>query len=112
LLYILGTWRGWYGGAAFGQRKFLGGLIFLALGLGSFVDWLEKKIHPLAIIIGTISFIAWNMGLLIQFGSRMIPAGEFVSMTEIITNNFIEVPKKFFEILKTFLFERGKFLKP
>jgi len=111
ILYLLSTWRGWFGGAAFGQRKFLGSLVFLALGLGAFVDFLEKKLpKPLIALLG-LGFITWNLGLLIQFGSRMIPAADPVALKEIAYNNFVEVPKKFFGILKTFLFERGSYLK-
>lgn len=112
-LYLLSSWEGWYGGAAFGQRKFLSSIFVFAFGLASLISYLrKKKIKKWMIATGISASIVWNLGLLVQFGSRMIPPGCCVSIKELVYNNFFEVPKKMWSILKTFLINRAKFLKP
>lgn len=110
-LYLMSTWRGWYGGAAFGQRKFLNCILIFAIGLASVIEYLRnKRIKKWAISVILLAFIAWNFGLVIQFGSRMIPAGCCVPFKEIVWNNFTKVPKSLISIIKKFLFSRGSLI--
>lgn len=111
-LYLLSSWDGWYGGAAFGQRKFLSTTFVFALGLASLIEQLRNaRVRWWVIYVVILAFISWNFGLLIQFGSRMIPSESYVSIKTIIYNNFFEVPKRLLGILKDFLFNRGSFLR-
>jgi hypothetical protein len=112
VLWILSSWQGWFGAAAFGQRKFVSSLFIFAFGLAALLQWLrDKRIRMWVLSVVVFLFMAWNLGLLIQFGSRMIPAQEYVSLKTIAYNNFVEVPKTFFGIAKKFLFSRSEFLR-
>jgi hypothetical protein len=109
-LYLMSTWEGWFGAAAFGQRKFLNSTLIFSFGIAYVIKRFEK--HKVIVLLFSFLFISWNIGLLVQYGSRMIPAEAYVSLKEITKNNFTKVPQKLVKILKTFLFDRKKFLIP
>ena len=78
-LYLLSTWYMWWGGAAFGQRKFLNCSLIFIVGLAALIQWLRDKnisinyytTFVLRLLIGAglifqmpiLSFILTKMGL-------------------------------------------------
>ncbi|MCK4521207.1 MAG: glycosyltransferase family 39 protein [Nanoarchaeota archaeon] len=97
----------------FGQRRLVNCTFIFAVGLAYLIAWLNKKGWKqwLLVLVGLL-FVAWNLGLIVQFGSRMIPAGKDITLLQMIKNNIIEVPKKAIGIIKGFLFNRMAYLKP
>ncbi|MEK7653012.1 MAG: hypothetical protein AAB358_00800, partial [Patescibacteria group bacterium] len=79
------------GGDAFGGRRFIEVLPFLALGLGALFDEFKRYRWPVAIII-TI-FILWNLVLMENYRQGIIPhTGEF----DFLRIDYLEAVKKDF----------------
>ena len=110
-LIVVSGWSLWYGSQSFGHRMFVGMSIIFMFGLAALIEKLNEKISFKWITLICGLFIAWNFGLMIQYGSRMIDSEKMVPFFERAKNNIIEVPRKLFILIKRFLFSRGEFLK-
>ena len=109
-LFIVSGWSIWYAGQSFGHRMFVDMTIIFVFGFAALIDKLSKKIKLVYISIFCLALVLWNFGLMIQYGSGMVDPAGAVSFKERLSNNFIEVPKKFLSILQKFIFNRGSFL--
>lgn len=72
-VYVIGAWRDWGQGDAFGGRMFISSIPGLALGLGALIEWVVGRGYLSA--IGTIStlLVAWNGVFLVQYRLGYIP---------------------------------------
>lgn len=87
-VYIVGGWSAWSGGASFGQRFLVNNTPTYLLGLTAFIDRVQKSVRlELLWAIGTV-FILWNLGLIAQYVTEMIPREAPVSLTTIAANQF------------------------
>ncbi len=91
-LLIVGSWSAWWAGASFGNRYFISTLPFLAAGLGW---WLENdSLRNRRLRAGVIVLlIFWNLGLLVQYATQMIPREDAVSWSRVIRQNLTDVPR-------------------
>lgn len=94
-LLLVSSWSMWWGGASFGNRFFISSFPFLALGLGESFARAERNgragrasIPILVCVLGL-----WNAGLLVQYGTEMIPREGEVPWSEVIGNQFTRVPE-------------------
>ena len=89
-IYINGASATWWGGSAFGARRFASCGLLFALGLGSLISWLRAR--PLVAVTAVIApLVALNVMLFAGVRSGRLPAGEgipFDRMIEIIGNPF------------------------
>jgi hypothetical protein len=58
----------------------------------------------LAAVLGV--FVIWNLGLIFQWGSHLIPARGPVSWPMVVHNQFHAVPKQIASQLQSYLFRR------
>lgn len=87
-VYIVGGWSAWAGGAAFGQRFLVNNTPSYLLGMAAFIDLLQKRIGLRVIwVIGTV-LVLWNLGLISQYVTGMIPRETPVSLATIAVNQF------------------------
>ena len=107
-LLIVGSWSYWYGGQSFSNRLFVNVIPILMFGGCALLERLNKKIDFGYLLFICSLFILWNLGLIIQYGSRMISSEALVPITDIIYNNFITVPKNLITIIKGFF--GGKYI--
>jgi hypothetical protein len=85
LLRVNAATADWWGGAAFGARRFDSALPFLGLGLALALQWLlsVSRRHPLglpAVLVG--AFVAWNLCLAVVFRSGVWDYAEPVTFEE------------------------------
>ena len=95
-LWLVASWSMWYGGASFGNRFFISFLPFAALGLARFAEMLttrRRRVFALALLA---MLVLWNLGLLLQYATEMLPREDWVPWSRIIRQNLIEVPKFLF----------------
>jgi len=91
-LLIVGSWSAWWAGASFGNRYFISTLPFLAVGLAW---WLAsgtagaQRRRALLVVL----LIFWNMGLLVQYATEMIPREDAVSWSRVLRQNLTDVPR-------------------
>ena len=82
-VYVNGATLDWWGGWAFGGRRFLSCTIYFGLGLAivlynipPFLKWLGKWIIPASPILFVLIFIIFNLGLMSDYRhNKITPAG-------------------------------------
>jgi len=109
-VWLISSISGWSAGQSFGHRMFVNMTLVLAFGLAVAVRWLEKRTRsPLVLGVCAI-LILWNLGLMLQYGARIIPSSGPVSFLEIARNNFFVMPGRAVSILRTFFFSRWVYI--
>ncbi len=107
--YLLGSFSTWFGGAAYGGRRFINCTVLFVIGLAAFADAIQTRVpRPVLAGAGAV-LIVWNLFFIIQFVTGMIPRQQPVDMLEMARNQFIGVPPRLFEILQRFVTNRGSF---
>jgi hypothetical protein len=91
-VYLISSWYNWWQGASFGGRMFSNCNFIFVMGLASL--WSRARIplvRQVAVLL-TSGCIVWNILLVMQYVSRMIPAEEPLLMKQIIMNQFNVLP--------------------
>ncbi len=89
---VVGSWSAWWAGASFGNRYFIAALPFLAIGLSR---WLEnatpsgRRRRALLVVL----LIFWNLGLLVQYATQMVPREDAVAWSRVVRQNLTDVPR-------------------
>jgi hypothetical protein len=79
----------------------------LALLLQRFAQLFRSPRRAFAAAAALLFFlVAWNAGLIFQWGSHLIPARGPVSFSEITRNQFFVVPRQLSADLQRYLFKR------
>ncbi len=109
--YLLGSFSTWFGGAAFGMRRFINCTVLFVVGLAAFADVIQTRV-PRPVLAGAgIFLIVWNLFFIIQFVTGMVPRQQPVDLWEMARNQFVGVPPRLLEIAQRFLTNRGSFYK-
>lgn len=107
--YLLGSFSTWFGGAAFGGRRFINCTVLFVVGLAAFADALQTRV-PRPVLAGAgAALVVWNLFFIIQFVTGMVPRQQPVDMLEMARNQFVGVPPRLIEIAGRFLTNRGSF---
>ena len=96
---VIGSSENWWGGEAFGARRFIGCTPIL-LGLAVALDRLRARSLRLA-RVGIAALVAWNLALMVQYSTGLIPRDQPVDMRTIIYNQAFEVPSQILGIART-----------
>lgn len=91
-LYLISSWSMWWGGASFGNRFFISSYPFLVFGLA----WVDRRLRdagwrrlaPAVLLV----LMAWNAGLLVQYGTQMVSREKEEGWSKVVRNQFTEVP--------------------
>ncbi len=94
---LVSCWSIWWGGASFGNRFFISSLPFIALGIAPWINSGRKRLK-ISAVIGMAMLIVWNLGLLIQYSTKMVPREDPVPWTRVIRQNLVDVPALLLEI--------------
>lgn len=113
-LYAIGCYQNWAGVSSFGNRFFISLTILFVLGLTAFFDFLARTSQErrAAIISSTATavLILWNMGLIFQWGTHLIPARGPISWREAAYNQYAVVPAQVVRTLKAYLTRRKQLM--
>jgi hypothetical protein len=85
-VYINGTVYQWWGGWAFGGRRFDNSIVFFVLGFAAFVEFLKRR-PSLLVGVAAIALVLWNVGLMTQSRQARIPEDKNVSFEEVTIDN-------------------------
>ena len=114
-LYVIGCYQDWHGIASFGNRFFISLTAFFVLGLASFFEWLARAWSErrawIAATAGTALLILWNLGMMYQWGTHLIPPRGPISWHEAVHNQFAVVPGQAARTFEKYLFRRGQFMR-
>jgi hypothetical protein len=113
-LYIVGCYVNWDGLSSFGNRFFISLTAVFVVGLAAFFAWLahvwpENRAYTVA-CGGTGLLIAWNLGLIFQWGTHLIPVRGPISWREAAYNQFAVVPVQASQALEAYLTHRGQLM--
>src|SRR4029077_12216875 len=92
LLYTIGSYEDWDGLSSFGNRFFITLTPIFVLGLAAFLDALERAWNARSAVVvsasATAVLILWNLGLIFQWGTHLIPARGAISWRDAAYNQF------------------------
>jgi hypothetical protein len=114
--YFIASYPDWDGISSFGNRFFVSLTVFFILGLAVFLQhvasYFRNRTASLAVLSACLAcFLFWNLGLMFQWGSHMVPARGTVSWSEVARNQFTSVPRSFSSSLRSYLFHRRALMK-
>lgn len=106
----------WAGIASFGNRFFISLTALFVLGLASLLERLaERFAQPRAVLLASSTLLAgltlWNLGLIYQWGTHLIPVRGPISFREATHNQFFVVPAELTSQLRSYLFRRGDMMQ-
>ena len=113
-LYVIGCYTDWDGLSSFGNRFFVSLTPIFVLGLAAIFDsfsraWNERSAGVFASCLTSV-FIIWNMGLIFQWGTHLIPARGPISWREVAYNQVAVVPVRVGRTLKSYLTGRKELM--
>ena len=113
-LYAIGCYQNWAGVSSFGNRFFVSLTPLFVLGLAAFFDCLARAWQEgrAAILASTATgiLILWNLGLIFQWGTHLIPARGPISWRDAAYNQVAVVPERAVRTLKTYLTRRKQMM--
>jgi hypothetical protein len=113
-LYAMGCYQNWDGLSSFGNRFFVSLTSIFVLGLAAFFDWLgqrwSERNAAFASAGATALFALWNLGLIFQWGTHLIPARGPISWREAAYNQYAVVPSEAARMVKSYVVHRGQMM--
>lgn len=98
-LYCVASFTNWDGLSSFGNRFFVSLTPAFVIGLAALVENLARRLgNPSKVMraaaLSVAVLIAWNGGLMLQWGTQMIPARGAISWPVMIKNQIVSVPQR------------------
>lgn len=114
-LYVIGCYENWAGLSSFGNRFFVSLTPLFVLGLGAFFDslarmWKGRRAVVVAAALTSL-LVVWNLGLIYQWGTHLIPARGPISWRNAAYNQVAVVPGQAVRTLKAYITRRGKLMQ-
>ncbi len=110
-LYLLGSFSTWFGGAAFGMRRFVNCTVLFVIGLAMLIETLRARVPlPALATIGAL-FILWNLFFIVQFATGMIPRAQPIEFSTLAYNQVFIVPPRLADLAYRFVTARATFYK-
>ncbi len=106
----------WAGISSFGNRFFISlsplFILGLAICLESFANRFSRQRTALLASTAILAcFTLWNLGMIYQWGTHLIPARGPISFSEAASNQFYVVPRQISSRLQSYFFHRGDMMR-
>ena len=110
--YVIASYALWHGISSYGNRFFVSLTPVFILGLTASWAGLARLFRRAgrAFAVGSLAtgcFILWNVGLMFQWGTHMIPVRGPIDCRQMVYNQVAVVPGRLFRTAKTYLVARG-----
>jgi hypothetical protein len=113
-LYVIGCYQDWDGLSSFGNRFLVSLTPLFILGLTAFFDWCRhvwtERSVAMTAAAATALLALWNLGLMFQWGTHLIPARGPISWREAAYNQCAVVPGAAVQTLKTYFVHRRQLM--
>ncbi len=114
--FFISIYPDWAGISSFGNRFFISLTSLFIFGLAVCLESVASRFsHPRtpllvsAVVLGC--FALWNLGLIYQWGTHLIPARGPISFPEAASNQFQVVPRRISAHLHSYFFRRGDMMQ-
>jgi hypothetical protein len=109
--YFIASYPDWDGLSSYGNRFFISLTPIFILGLASLLDAFSNTMAKTSRAAATASavialLIVWNVGFIFQWGTHMVPARGKISWSEMVHNQFVDVPLRMTHSLETYFLHR------
>jgi hypothetical protein len=109
--YFIAACPFWDGFSSYGNRYFLSLTPLFILGLAAsfsaFSSWVGNASRAMALAGSAIAlFVVWNVGLIFQWGTHLVPARGQISWSEMVHNQLVVVPLRMTHSLQTYFLHR------
>ena len=117
IFYVfMSTYPDWAGISSYGNRFFISLTVLFIVGLAFLLELIASRFSRRLLGVMTESailacFVLWNLGLIYQWGTHLIPARGPISFREATANQFIVIPKRLTEHLLTYIFRRSDLMR-
>jgi hypothetical protein len=106
--YLGGALDTWAGAGSFGQRRLVGLTVFFVVGLSALLvsvprQWVRYAVYPVLTVC-----IWWNLGLMAQFGTRLMDR-QHLDPPRNAYHNFVTIPRQLPVLAYRFLHDRQSF---
>jgi len=106
----------WAGISSYGSRFFVSLTAIFIVGLGAALERFAKifRRERSAIVVSSAIlgiFVLWNLGLIYQWGTHLIPARGAISFREAAYNQVYVVPKELTSRLRAYIFRRSDLMR-
>jgi hypothetical protein len=106
----------WDGISSFGNRFFVSLTALFVFGLAVCIErfaavFRRRRVAVAVSALILFCFVGWNMGLIYQWGTHLIPPRGPISFRGAAYNQLAVVPRKLSGQLQTYLFRRGDLMK-
>ncbi len=112
--YVIGCYENWQGISSFGNRFFVSLTCLFILGLAAFFDSLAHTLQERrAVILAsslTAVLILWNLGLVYQWGTHLIPVRGPISWRQVAYNQCCVVPLTLESRLGSYVWHRREMM--
>lgn len=114
--YVISCYPFWDGLSSFGNRFFISLTPIYIFGLAALLQRFTAIFSRprVALLISSFvlgCFVAWNLGLIYQWGAHLIPARGSISFREASYNQFFVVPQKLSGHLRSYIFHRNQLMQ-
>ena len=114
--YFMASYPDWAGISSYGSRFFVSLTVFFVVGLAfllqSLATWFRSQkiaFTSASLVLGAL--VLWNLGLVFQWGSHLIPARGPVAWSEVAYNQFFVVPRQLTGQLRDYFFRRKDMMR-
>ncbi len=106
----------WAGISSYGNRFFVSLTALFVLGLAitlqSFASRFSRQRTAILVSAAALGcFSLWNLGMIFQWGTHLIPARGPISFSEAASNQFQVVPRQLTSHLRSYFFRRGDLMR-
>jgi len=113
---FISVYPDWAGISSYGNRFFLSLTPLFILGLAYLLERLAALLRQQRIALAVSAsvlacFIIWNLGLIYQWGTHLIPARGPISFKEATYNQFCVVPGQLTSHLRSYFFKRSDLMR-
>jgi len=112
---VIAFYPDWDGTSSFGNRFFVSLTTLFILGLAAFFDWVSRALREQRAMVFASSIttflILWNLGLVFQWGTHLIPARGPISWKQAAHNQVTVVPARVFADVRAYLGHRGTLMQ-
>src|SRR5262249_13986015 len=114
--YFMASYPDWAGISSYGSRFFVSLTVFFVLGLAILLEKFGEKFRAsraanAAAVLALSLFVLWNLGLMFQWGTHLIPARGPIAWREAAYNQFFVVPRQISSHLHDYFFRRKDLMR-